>query len=124
MLDAIQKDTLKPGDVVGIRVRAQIGWGFFRYLKTIPYTIERITPSRRKYVMTNGSEFGWRDYFYPITGETIHETNVAEHAEMLTRALSTLYEQQRNGALYKKDDDFIVRAAKQLKQIADEATSM
>lgn len=35
MFDSIDKNTLKPGDVVGIRVKTQIGWGFFRYPKTI-----------------------------------------------------------------------------------------
>ena len=70
MFDSIDKNTLKPGDVVGIRVKTQIGWGFFRYPKTIPLTIERITPARTKFVMTNGSEFGRRDSFYPITAET------------------------------------------------------
>lgn len=51
----IDKSTLKPGDVVGIRMKTQIGWGFFRYPKTIPLTIERITPARTKFVMTNGA---------------------------------------------------------------------
>lgn len=45
MYDVIDKSTLKPGDVVGVRMKTQIGWGFFRYPKTIPLTIERITPS-------------------------------------------------------------------------------
>lgn len=46
MFDVIDKSTLKPGDVVGIRMKTQIRWGFFRYPKTIPLTIERITPAR------------------------------------------------------------------------------
>ena len=44
MFDSIDKNTLKPGDVVGIKVKTQIGWGFFRYPKTIPLTIERHLP--------------------------------------------------------------------------------
>lgn len=67
MFDSIDKNTLKPGDVVGIRVKTQIGWGFFRYPKTIPLTIERITPARTKFVMTNGSEFAkriWETRFF------------------------------------------------------------
>lgn len=42
MYDVIDKSTLKPGDVVGVRMKTQIGWGFFRYPKTIPLTIERL----------------------------------------------------------------------------------
>ena len=35
MFDIIDRTTLKPRDVVGVRVKTQIGWGFFRYPKTI-----------------------------------------------------------------------------------------
>lgn len=31
--DTINKDTLKPGDVVGIKRATQIGWTCFRYPK-------------------------------------------------------------------------------------------
>lgn len=120
MFDSIDKNTLKPGDVVGIRVKTQIGWGFFRYPKTIPLTIERITPARTKFVMTNGSEFGRRDSFYPITAETNNQTHVAECAEKLCTALSTLDRLQKEGKLFKQNDDFIVRTAERLQQILDE----
>lgn len=118
--DVIDKSTLKPGDVVGIRVKTQIGWEFFRYPKTIPLTIERITPARTKFVMTNGSEFGRYDNFYPITAETSNQTYVAECAEKIHTALVTLDRLQRERKLFKQDDDFIVRTAEQLQQILDE----
>lgn len=120
MFDSINKDTLNPGDVVGIRVKAQIGWGFFRYPKTIPLTIERITPARTKFVMTNGSEFGRHDNFYPITAETNNQTYIAECAEKIHKALVTLDRLQREGKLFKQDDDFIVKTAERLQQILGE----
>ena len=120
MLDTINKDTLKPGDVVGIRIAARIGWGFFRYAKTIPMTIERITPARTKFVMTNGNEFTKHEPFYPVTEKSQHETSVAICAENISTALLRLDELRRNGKLYKQDDDFIVKTAEQLTKILDE----
>ena len=120
MFDAIDKNTLKPGDVVGIRVKTQIGWRFFRYPKIIPLTIERITPARTKFVMTNGSEFGRYDSFYPITAETSNQTYVAECAEKIYTALMTLDNLQRDGKLFKQGDDFIVKTAERLERILDE----
>lgn len=118
--DVIDKNTLKPGDVVGVRMKTQIGWGFFRYPKTIPLTIERITPARTKFVMTNGSEFGRYDSFYPITAETDNQTYVAECAEKIHTALVTLDRLQRERKLFKQDDDFIVKTAERLQRILDE----
>lgn len=120
MPDVIDKNILKPGDVIGVRVKTQIGWGFFRYPKTIPLTIERITPARTKFVMTNGSWFGRHDYFYPITAETSNQTYVAECAEKIHTALMTLDRLQRDGKLFKQDDDFIVKTAERLQRILDE----
>lgn len=117
---AIDKNILKPGDVVGVRVKTQIGWGFFRYPKTIPHTIKRITPARTKFIMTNGSEFGRHDSFYPITAETSSQTHVAECAEKIHKALMILDRLQQDGKLFKQDDDFIVRTAERLQQISDE----
>lgn len=118
--DVIDKNTLKPGDVVGVRMKTQIGWGFFRYPKTIPLTIERITPARTKFVMTNGSEFGRYDSFYPITAETDNQTYVAECAEKIHTALVILDRLQRERKLFKQDDDFIVKTAERLQRILDE----
>lgn len=120
VLDVIDKNILKPGDVVGVRVKTQIGWEFFRYPKTISLTIERITPTRTKFVMTNGSEFGRYDSFYPITAETSNQNYVAECAEKIHTALMTLNKLQRDGKLFKQDDDFIVKTAERLQQILDE----
>lgn len=120
MYDVIDKSTLKPGDVVGVRTQTQIGWGFFRYPKTIPMTIERITPARTKFVMTNGAVFGRHDPFYPITEKTQHETCVAKCAEKISSSLMALERLQRDGKLFSQDDDFIVKCAERLEQILHE----
>ena len=45
MYNTIDKSTLKPGDIVGIKIPTKIGWGYFRYAETIPMTIAN-TPSK------------------------------------------------------------------------------
>lgn len=120
MYDIIDKSTLKPGDVVGIRLKTQIGWGFFRYPKTIPVTIQRITPARTKFVTTDGRVFGKHDPFYQITPETNQQTRVAVCAEKIYRSLSKLEELRRSGKLYHKDDDFIEKTSALLEQICEE----
>lgn len=99
MFDVIDKSTLKPGDVVGIRMKTQIGWGFFR---------------------TNGAELGRNAVFYPITAETNHRTHVAKCAEKISSSLMALERLQRDGKLFSQDDDFIVKCAERLEQILHE----
>lgn len=94
--------------------------GFFRYPKTIPLTIERITPARTKFVMTNGAEFGRNNIFYPVTAETNHRTHVAKCAEKISSSLMALERLQRDGKLFSQDDDFIVKCAERLEQILHE----
>ena len=118
--DTIKKDALKPGDVVGIRQPTQINFRFFRYKKTIPMTIERITPARTKFVMTNGCEFSKKETFYPITAESSNQTHVALCAEKISRYLSKLDTLHRNGDLYKIDDKSIVTVSELLEKIYEE----
>lgn len=120
MYDNIDKSTLKPGDVVGIRLKTQIGWGFFRYPKTIPVTIQRITPARTKFVTTDGRVFGKHDPFYSITPETDQQTRVAVCAEKVYRSLTKLEELRRSGKLFQQDDDFIEKTSALLEQICEE----
>lgn len=118
--DCINKDTLKPGDVVGIRKATQIGWGYFRYPKTIPMTIERITPARTKFVMTNGCEYGKNEPFYPLTEEAKRQTQIANCAVKISKCFSELENLRRDGKLYQQNDDFIVMAADLLERICKE----
>lgn len=118
--DTIQKDSLKVGDVVGIRKSTQLGWSYFRYPKTIPMTIERITPARTKFVMTNGLEYGKNEPFYKLTEESINQTRIAQCAEKFNRQLSTLERLRREGKLFTQNDAFIVKASELLEQLCKE----
>ena len=118
--DTINKDTLKPGDVVGIKRATQIGWTYFRYPKTVAMTIERITPARTKFVMTNGCEFGKNEPFYPITVESQNQSYVAECAKKIGRCFAELENLRKDGKLYTQDDDFIVTTSELLEQICRE----
>ena len=120
--ETINKDVQKPGDVVGIRKGTQIGWSYFRYPTTIAMTIERITPARTKFVMTNGSEFGKNEPFYPLTAESQHQTYVANCAKKIGACLSEIENLRRDGKLYTQDDDFIVKTSELLTQICKEVT--
>lgn len=120
MYDIIDKSTLKTGDVVGIRLKTQIGWGFFRYPKTIPVTIQRITPARTKFVTTDGRVFGKHDPFYLVTSETNRQTHIAVCAEKISSALTKLEEFRRSGKLFQQDDDFIEKTSALLEQIYEE----
>ena len=118
--ETINKDVLKPGDVVGIRKGTQIGWSYFRYPTTVAMTIERITPARTKFVMTNGSEFGKNEPFYPLTAESQYQTYVANCAKKIGMCLSEIENLRRDGKLYAQDDDFIVKTSELLTQICKE----
>lgn len=122
MLDFINKDTLKPGDVVGIKRATKIGWVFFRYPKTVPMTIERITPARTKFIMTNGAEFKRNEPFCQVTAESQNESYVAECAEKINRYLLDLDALRRDGKLYKQDDETIVKVSELLERICKEVS--
>lgn len=106
--DTIDKDTLRPGDIVGVRIATRLGWGYFRYPKTVPMKIERITPARTKFVMTNGVEYNKSEPFYEITDKSKHETRVAKCAENISKALNEIDNLKRNSKLYSQDDDTII----------------
>ena len=116
----INKDSLNPGDVVGIKRPIQIGWGYFRYHMTIPMTIERITPARTKFVMTNGCEYDKNEPFYPISEETEKKTQIAQCAQEIHECLFKLDTLRKQGKLYTQDDEFIVKAAGLLEQVCKE----
>lgn len=118
--DTLPKDSLKVGDVVGIREPTQIGWSYFRYPMTIPMTIERITPARTKFVMTNGCEYGKNEPFYSITEESTKRNQIARCALKLNKHLAELEKLQREGKLFTQNDEFIVKASELLEQICKE----
>ncbi len=118
--DTIRKDSLKVGDVVGIRQATQIGWCYFRYPRTIAKTIERITPARTKFVMTDGSEYTKNESFYSITAESSNQTYIANCALKFNRSLNELETLKRDGKLFTQDDAFIVKTSELLEQLLKE----
>lgn len=120
MYNTIDKSTLKPGDIVGIKIPTKIGWGYFRYAETIPMTIERITPARTKFIMKNGCEFSKHEPFYIITDKDILETNVAKCAKKISKCLSTLETMRKNGEIYSQSDESIVNTAALLEKLCED----
>lgn len=118
--DTLQKDSLKVGDVVGIRKATQLGWSYFRYPRTFAMTIERITPARSKFVMTNGSEYTKKEPFYPITAESTNQTHIANCALKFNRSLNELEALRREGKLFTQNDAFIEKASDLLEQLLKE----
>lgn len=117
--DTIDKDILCPGDIVGVRIATRLGWGYFRYAKTIPMKIERITPARTKFVMTNGAEYNKSEPFYEITDKERHETRVAECAVNISNILNGIDNLKRNSKLFSKDDDTIIAVSELLDKVME-----
>lgn len=120
--DCIDKNTLKPGDTVGIKIATRIGWGYFRYPKTVAMTIERITPARTKFIMKNGCEFKKSDSFYPLTAESQNQTYVAECAEKIGRYFNEIETLRQHDKLYTLDDERIVKISELFEQIHKEVS--
>lgn len=118
--DTIQKDSLKVGDVVGIRKATKLGWSYFRYPRTFAMTIERITPARSKFIMTDGSEYTKNEPFYPITAESTNQTHIANCALKFNRSLNELEALRREGKLFTQNDAFIEKASDLLEQLLKE----
>lgn len=120
MFDTIDKKALRPGDIVGIKRPTRLVWGFFRYPQISIMTIERITPDRTKFVMTNGAEFGKRELFYRVTEEMQRQSHIAECAETISTCLNKSDDLKRNGKLFSVDDATIERVSELILKICDE----
>ena len=79
----IDRETIKPGDIVGVPREVSIGWGTFRYEKIIPMKVKRITPAKTKVIMENNVEYDRYQPFYELDEDAKNHTNVAESAERL-----------------------------------------
>lgn len=115
--EIISKDSLKPGDVVGIRIATRIGWSHFRYTRIIPMKIKRITPARTKFVMENGCEYNKHDSFYLITDKLKHESYIAECAMKIRDYMYRLEELRKDGKLFNCDDTSIEKMSQLFKKI-------
>lgn len=121
--DEINKDTLKVGDVVGVRVPTQIGWGYFRYPKTFDTAITRITPARNKFVTEKFGDMSKNDPFYKITPENDWQTTVALCAQDIIVRLRKLDKIRSSDGLNSLSDVTIVKLSKMLEECVKEMES-
>lgn len=103
MMNRLNREDIKVGDIVGVPFPVTIGWTRFRYQKIVPMKVARITPARTKIVMTNGREIDRKEPLYEIDKETKYQTQIAECAENISTKLHQLGEMKRD-SLFRKSD--------------------
>ena len=113
----LDKMKLNPGDVVGIPYYVNLGWKQFRYARIVPKTIQRITPARTKFVMTDGVSYGVHAAFRAITPETEYQNKIIDCAENINSILLDLLMKKRNDDILTKDDDTLVRLSDALDEV-------
>lgn len=112
----LNKDNLKPGDVIGIMMPVGDGYAKFRYKKVVPMTIERISPARKKFVTSNGWEFSDKDDFYSVENEPSYETRVAQLFENTAKYFNSIDDARRKG-LRHMDDEHIIALADAVEKV-------
>lgn len=104
MMNRLNRENIKVGDIVGVPFPVTIGWTRFRYQKIVPMTVARITPARTKIVMTNGREIDRKEPLYEIDKEAKHLSHIAECAGNISNKLYQLGEMKRDDSLFRKSD--------------------
>lgn len=104
MMNRLNREDIKVGDIVGVPFPVTIGWTRFRYQKIVPMTVARITPARTKIVMTNGREIDRKEPLYEIDKEVKHQSHIAECAGNISNKLYQLGEMKRESSLFRKSD--------------------
>ena len=93
--------SLKEGDEVCIEQKAMYGWLTFRRYRYPKKTVARITPAKRKVVMTDGTEYDHRQLFvYPC--ERTEQSNRVSN--MLLNTSRQLFRLNSSEALKLIDD--------------------
>lgn len=118
-MKAIDRNTMKPGDTVGVPRKVYIGWGTFRYVKIVPMKVQRITPAKTKIVMENGVEYDRYQKFYELDEDAKNQTYVAECAERLNDALYELQGFKLQGKLFTMKDDTIVALSESMDKVME-----
>lgn len=118
-LEEVDKSTLKVGDTVGI-LYSSLGWTRFRYEKIQLMTIERITPARTKFIMTNGRTFSKDTVFYKNTDEAKRRNFVVECAESIDKCMDKIEKCYGKGKLLRKSDKKIIKISEILKELCKE----
>lgn len=121
--DEINKDTLKVGDVVGVRLSTRIGWGYFRYPKTFSTVITRITPARSKFVTKKFGDMSKSDPLFKITTENNWQTTVALCAQDIIGHLQKLDRVRDCDGMNRLSDTAIVKLSNMLARCVEEMES-
>ena len=115
-LKAIDKDTLKVGDVVGIAREVSYGWGLsFRHELIFPAKITRITPKRTKFFTDKFGEHDKREVFYECDSEVARETFLAKTFRYIQDGIFELTELKRKDCIGKISDEDLPEVARHMK---------
>lgn len=122
MMNRLNRENIKVGDIVGVPFPVTISWTRFRYQKIVPMTVARITPAKTKIIMTNGREIGRHDPLYEIDEEVKQQTRIAECAGNISNKLYQLGEMKRDDSLFRKSDTQIENVSFLLDKIMEVLT--
>ena len=118
-LKEIDKDTLKVGDVVGIKKTVQAGWRCnFRHSLITPAKIIRITPKRTKFVTDKFGDHDKYETFYECNFNAEKENELAEKFVQFKESLWDI-EIFRKGGLTRISDEDVPTLAEHMKAITD-----
>ena len=79
--------SLKEGDEVCIEEKAMYGWLTFRRRRYPKKIVARITPAKRKVIMTDGTEYDHRQLFVYPCEQTEQSTKISGLLLMVSRKL-------------------------------------
>ena len=118
-LKKIDKDTLKVGDVVGIKKSVQAGWRCnFRHSLITPAKIIRITPKRTKFVTDKFGDHDKYETFYECNFNAEKENELAEKFVQFKESLWDI-EIFRKGGLTRISDEDLSEVAEHMKAITE-----
>lgn len=118
-LKKIDKDTLKVGDVVGIKKSVQAGWRCnFRHSLITPAKIIRITPKRTKFVTDKFGDHDKYETFYECNFNAEKENELAEKFVQFKESLWDI-EIFRKGGLTRISDEDLPEVAEHMKAITE-----
>ena len=104
MMNILNREDIKVGDIVGVSSLVITGGTRFRYQRIVPMKVARITPARTKITMTNGREIGRNERLYEVDEETKYKTQIAECAVNISDKLYQLEKMKQNDSLLRKSD--------------------
>lgn len=119
-LKEIDKNTLKVGDVVGVRRTVQAGWRCnFRHALITPAKIIRITPKRTKFVTDKFGEHDKGEIFYEPDSNALKENHLAMLFDGFQCGVYELNEFKRKEGIGIISDSDLLIVAEHMKAITD-----